>query len=162
MANKGKFLVAGSLVVIAVIYLMLSSTGSSARYFLTIDEMRAMGADATTRNVTVSGAILGDTIVYDPSGPHLEFTIAQVPGDPEEVKKAGGLAAVLDAAVADPNAPRLEVVYDNVKPDALQPRTQAILRGRLGEDGRFHADEILLRCPTRYQEDVPAQADTAA
>jgi cytochrome c-type biogenesis protein CcmE len=116
-----------------------------------------MGEDARTRSFTVSGAVLGDTIEYDPSGPLLRFSIAQVPGDPEEVKAAGGLTAVLDAAVADPNAPRLEIVYHDIKPDLLQHRTQAIVRGKLDEEGRFQADEILLRCPTRYQEDTPNQ-----
>ncbi|NPV06585.1 MAG: cytochrome c maturation protein CcmE [Anaerolineae bacterium] len=157
MADKTKYLIAGLLVAAAALFLMLNSTGSSARYFMTIEELRQMGQEAGDRSFTVSGAVLGDTIQYDPSLPVLRFTIAQVPGDPEEVKRAGGLAAVLDAAVRDPNAPRLEIVYRDVKPDLLQHRTQAIVRGRLDEDGRFQADEILLRCPTRYQEDAPAQ-----
>lgn len=157
MRDKTKYLAAGVLVAVAVLFLMLNSTGSSARYFMTIEELREMGQDAGDRSFTVSGAVLGDTIQYDPSVPLLRFTIAQVPADPEEVKAAGGLTAVLDAAVADPDAPRLEVVYHNVKPDLLQHRTQAIVRGRLDEEGRFQADEILLRCPTRYQEDTPAQ-----
>ncbi|MEA3340326.1 MAG: cytochrome c maturation protein CcmE [Chloroflexota bacterium] len=53
--------------------------------------------------------------------------------------------------------PRLDVVYNDVKPDLLQNEAQAIMRGRLGEDSRFYADEVLLKCPTRYEEDVPEQ-----
>ena len=30
-----------------------------------------------------------------------------------------------------------------------------------GEDGRFHADEVLLKCPTRYEEELPDQAEGA-
>jgi cytochrome c-type biogenesis protein CcmE len=45
-----------------------------------------------------------------------------------------------------------------VKPDLLKHESQAIIRGRLGEDGRFYADEVLLKCPSRYQEAVPEQA----
>ena len=86
------------------------------------------------------------------------FTIVQMPGDPEEVERAGGLAAILHAAVSDPNAPRLAIVYDDVKPDLLQHEAQAIIRGQLGEDGRFYADEALLKCPTRYEEEIPEQA----
>jgi cytochrome c-type biogenesis protein CcmE len=59
--------------------------------------------------------------------------------------------------VGNPEAPRLEIVYEDVKPDLLQHEAQAIVRGRLEEDGRFHADEVLLKCPTRYEEDVPDQ-----
>ncbi len=158
MANKTKFIVAGLLITAAAAYLIVTSTGSTAHYFLTIEELQAMGSKAGERNITVSGAVLGDTIVYDPSAPRVTFTVVQVPGDPEEVERAGGLAKVLHDAVNDPNRPRLEVVYDDVKPDLLQNEAQAIMRGQLGEDGRFYADEVLLKCPTRYEEDVPDQA----
>jgi len=159
MTNKTKFIFAGLLIVAAVAYLIVSSTGSTANYFLTIEELQAMGNDATGRNVTVSGAVLGDTIVYDPSeSPQVTFTVVQIPGDPEEVERAGGLAKVLHDAVNNPSAPRLEVVYYDVKPDLLQNEAQAIMRGQLGEDGRFYADEVLLKCPTRYEEEVPEQS----
>ena len=158
MQGKGIRVIAGLLIAGAVIYLIVSSTGGSARYFLTVEELYAMGDDAIGRNVTVSGAVLGESIVYDPSVPQVTFTIVQVPGDPEEVERAGGLAAVLHAAANDPDAPRLEVVYDDVKPDLLQHEAQSIIRGRLGDDGRFYAGEVLLKCPTRYEEEIPNQA----
>ncbi len=159
MGGKTKLVIAGSLIVAAVVYLIVSNTGSTAHYFLTIEELQAMGDKAIGRSLTVSGAVIGDSIVYDPSVPRVTFTIVQVPGDPEEVERAGGLAAVLHAAVNDPNAPRLEVVYNDVKPDLLKGEAQAIVRGQLGEDGRFYADEVLLKCPTRYEEEVPDQAE---
>jgi cytochrome c-type biogenesis protein CcmE len=158
MGGKGKFIVAGLLIVAAVVYLIVSSTGSTARYFLTVEELEEMGAEAYDRNVTVSGAVLGDTIDYDASVPRVTFTIVQVTSDPQEVERAGGLAAVLEAAVSDADAPRLEVVYEDVKPDLLQHETQAIIRGQIGPDGRFYADEVLLKCPTKYEEGVPEQA----
>lgn len=159
MAGKGKFVFAGLLILAAVIYLIISNTGSTAHYFLTIEELRAMGDQAVGRNLTVSGAVLGDSIVYEPTIPRVTFTIVQVPADPKEVERAGGLAAVLKAAVNNPNAPRLEVIYNNAKPDLLRHESQAIIRGHLGEDGRFYADEVLLKCPTRYEEAVPDQAE---
>ncbi|MCX7855351.1 MAG: cytochrome c maturation protein CcmE [Anaerolineae bacterium] len=159
MAGKGKFVFAGLLILAAVVYLIITNTGSTAHYFLTIEELQAMGDRAVGRNLTVSGAVLGDSIVYDPTIPRVTFTIVQVPADPKEVERRGGLAAVLHAAVNDPNAPRLEVVYNNAKPDLLRHESQAIIRGRLGEDGRFYADEVLLKCPSRYEEAVPDQAE---
>jgi len=159
LGGKTKFVIAGLLIVVAVVCLIVSTTGSTAHYFLTIEELQAMGNEANSRNITVSGAVLGDTIVYDSSAPQVTFTVVQIPGDPKEVERAGGLAKVLHVAVSDPNAPRLEVVYDDVKPDLLQHEAQAIMRGQLGDDGRFHADDVLLKCPTRYEEDVPGQVE---
>ena len=157
MKNKTTFIVAGLLIVAAVIYLIISSTGTTAQYFLTVEELRKMGAEASNRNITVAGAVLGETIDYDAMEPRVTFTIIQVPGDPKEVERLGGLAQVLHDATVNPNLPRLDVVYDSVKPDLLQNEAQAIVRGKLGDDGRFYADDLLLKCPTRYEEEVPRQ-----
>lgn len=161
LQNKGKFLVAGLLILASVAYLTVTSTGSTARYFLTIEELERMKGEAIGRDVTLSGAVLGNTIEYDASRPRVTFTIVHVPGDRQEVKQAGGLAAALYAAVNDPARSRLEVIYEDVKPDLLQHKAQAIVHGQLKEDGRFYADEVLLKCPTRYEEDVPKQAEVS-
>ena len=161
MEGKTKLIAAGLLIVAAVVYLIVSSTGSTAHYFLTIEEVQAMGPEAAERRLTISGAVLGDTIDYDPSEPRVTFTIVQVPGDPREVERGGGLAKVLHDAVNDPNAARIEVVYEDVKPDLLQHESQAIIRGQMGEGGRFQADEVLLKCPTRYEEGVPGQLEAS-
>jgi cytochrome c-type biogenesis protein CcmE len=159
MTGKMKYIVAGSLIVAAVVYLIVTSTGSTANYFLTIEELKEMGSEARERPVTISGAVLGETISYDPSQPRVTFTIVHVPGDPGAVEQGGGLAKVLHDAVNNPEAPRLEVVYEDIKPDLLQHESQAIIRGQLQQDGRFHADEVLLKCPTRYEEGVPGQSE---
>jgi cytochrome c-type biogenesis protein CcmE len=68
------------------------------------------------------------------------------------------LAEVLFQAVNDPSRQRISVVYNGPKPDLLRGEAQAIMTGRLGEDGIFYADELLLKCPTRYEEAVPEQS----
>ena len=157
--KKRNFAIAGVLIVAAVVYLIVSSTGSTASYFLTIEELRSMDPEAQNRSVTVSGAVIGDTIAYDPSQPRLTFTIVHIPGDQEVIQAAGGLAEVLHQAVSKGTGPRLEIVYDDVKPDLLKDEAQAIVRGRLQPDGRFYADELLLKCPSRYAEDIPEQVE---
>ena len=159
MASRTEFIVAGLLIIAAVVFLIVSSTGSTARYFLTVEELRAQRDDLEGRPVTVSGAVLGDSISYDSSRLQVAFSIAHVPGDPQEVDRAGGLERVLSDAVNDPRAPQVDVVYDDVKPDLLQHQSQAIIRGHLGEDGIFYASEVLLKCPSRYEEALPAQAE---
>lgn len=155
MQNQARFAIAGLLIFAAVAYLIVSATGESVRYFVTVAELQAMGDEAVGRNLTVSGVVVGGSVVYDPDIPRVTFTIAHVPGDPREVERAGGLAAVLQAAASDPNAPRLQVVYDGVKPDQLREGVQPIIRGQLDADGRFHADEMLFKCPARYEEGAP-------
>lgn len=159
MAGRTEIVVAGLLIVAAVVFLVVTSTGTTARYFLTVEELQAQREDIGDRHVTVSGAVLGETIDYDASLPRVTFTIVQVPGDPRDVEQAGGLAQVLRDAVNDPESARLEIVYDDLKPDLLQHESQAIIRGQLAQDGFFHASEVLLKCPTRYEAEIPAQAE---
>lgn len=157
--GRAKFIVGGLLIVAAVVYLIITSTQASAQYFLTVDELASQGAEDIGRDVRVSGAVLGDSVEYDPQTLTLRFTVAHVPGDNKDIEAQGGLAEVLHAAVEDPNRTRMQVVYVGVKPDLLRNEAQAIMTGELGEDGVFYADELLLKCPTKYEEAVPGQVE---
>lgn len=159
MSNKRNLILAGFLILGAVIYLIVTSTSRSAGFFLTIEELQALGTEAQHRNSTVSGAVLGESIRYEPSIPRVTFTMVQVPGDPKAIEAAGGLAKALHDAVNDPTAARLDVVYHGLQPDLLTHEAQAIVRGRLQADGVFYAEELLLKCPSRYVEDLPQQVE---
>jgi cytochrome c-type biogenesis protein CcmE len=155
-AGKMKFVLGGLLIVAAIIYLIASSTQANAQYFLTIHELNNK-SDVMGRDLRISGAVIGDTIHYDPQTLQLTFTVADIPGDNSEIEAQGGLAAVLHQAVIDPNRSRLVVVYNGPMPDLLRNEAQAIMTGKMGEDGVFYAEELLLKCPTKYEEAVPSQ-----
>jgi cytochrome c-type biogenesis protein CcmE len=159
--GRVKFLIGILLMAAAVVYLIASSTQAAAQYYLTIDELAAKGDSILGRDLKISGAVDGETIAYDPETLTLRFTIANVPGDMDEIEAAGGLAEVLHQAVSDPNTRRLQVVYNGPKPDLLRNEAQAILTGRMGDGGVFQASELLLKCPTRYEEEIPLQASGA-
>lgn len=155
--GRKKFIIGGVLILAAVVYLIFSSTQANAEYFMTINELKAKSQSVIGKNLRVSGAVVGDTIQYDPQTLTLTFEVAHVTGDNNELEAQGGLAAVLHAAVIDPNRSRIKVVYTGPKPDLLKNEAQAIMTGQLGADGIFHADELLLKCPSKYQEAVPQQ-----
>lgn len=154
-----KFIIGGLLIFAAVVYLIISSTQASAQYFLTVEELVTKGDSVAGRDLRISGAVIGDSIQYDPQTLTLTFTIAHVPGDNKEIEAQGGLAEVLHQAVVDPSRQQINVVYVGVKPDLLRNEAQAIMTGRMGDDGKFHADELLLKCPTKYEEAVPDQSE---
>jgi len=153
-----KFIIGGVLILAAVAYLIVSSTQQNAEYFVTVNELEAKGQSTIGQNLRVSGAVVGDTIQYDPQTLTLTFEVAHVPGSNAEIDAQGGLAEVLHQAVIDSSRARLKVIYVGPKPDLLRNEAQAIMTGQLGSDGVFHADELLLKCPTRYEEAAPAQA----
>jgi len=158
--QRTKFILGGLLILAAVVYLIASSTQASAQYFYTVDEITAKGDSVVGKNLRLSGAVLGDTIQYDADTLTLSFDIAHVSGDNNEIEAQGGLAEVLYQAVNDPSRQRMKVVYVGPKPDLLRGEAQAIMTGTLGNDGVFYADELLLKCPTKYEQAVPEQVSS--
>lgn len=158
--GRFKFIIGGLLILAAVVYLIFSSTQQAAEYFLTVDEITAQGNSVIDRSLRLSGAVLGDTIQYDPQTLTLTFEVAHVPGDNADIEAQGGLAAVLHAAVIDPTRSRIKVIYVGPMPDLLRNEAQAIMTGHLGADGIFYAEELLLKCPTKYEEAVPEQVSS--
>ena len=153
--QRNKFILGGLLILAAVVYLIVSSTQASAEYFMTVDEIKAEGSSAIGKSLRLSGAVMGDTIQYDAETLNLQFDVAHVSA---EIEAQGGLAEVLFQAVNDPSRQRITVIYNGPKPDLLRGEAQAIMTGHIGEDNIFYADELLLKCPTRYEEAVPEQS----
>ena len=146
-----------SLIGLSGVYLA-NTYNDPLRYFTTVNELMSENDKMINKPIRISGAVIGDSIEFDETSGKLSFFIADVPGDYEQVEQQGGLAIVLENAVNDPNRQKIQIVYIGEKPELLRNMTQAIMIGELHSDGIFYADEILLKCPSRYEEAVPDQA----
>jgi len=144
-----KFMIGGVLIIGAILVLVFSSTVSGARFFIMVDDV-VNNTDYVGQTVRLTGAVIGETIDYDPQSGTLIFTIANMPAEYED------LAETLHFAANDINATQLTIRMDDTSmPDLLQHEAQAILTGELGEDGVFYATELNLKCPTRFEEHSP-------
>jgi cytochrome c-type biogenesis protein CcmE len=142
---KPKYLLGLALIAAAVVFLIVTSMSANAQYFYTIAELRAKGQAIVDQNVRVSGAVINSSVQFEvrDNQPYLEFEIA-------------------DADKLDVQTP-LRIVYNGPKPDLInEPHAQAIVEGHLGADGNFHADNLLLKCPSRYEEEFPNQVEGAS
>jgi cytochrome c-type biogenesis protein CcmE len=147
-SSRLQFVMGGVLLLGAAILLIASSTVNGAQYYVTVEQLlqepRYIGED-----IRLSGVVLGETIAYDSRNLIIEFQIVNLP------RKVDNLAIAVHEAVTTPQTPRLLVrVEGEVMPNLLQHGAQAILTGRLGQDGIFHATELLLKCPTRVEETI--------
>lgn len=137
---KPKYLLGLALITAAVFLIFAMS--ANAQYFYTVAELRAKGQTVVDQNVRVSGAVINSSTVFEvrDNQPYLEFEIA-------------------DADKVDAQTP-LRIVYNGPKPDLIEePHAQAIVEGHLGADGKFYADNLLLKCPSRYEEEFPNQVE---
>jgi cytochrome c-type biogenesis protein CcmE len=156
--SRLKFMVVGLAMLAAVAALLISGTAAGGRYFITVDSLMSR-PDLVGKTVKITGAVIGSTIQNDSAAKAIRFTMANLTDDMQLVDKQGGLAGALHLAVTDAAARKLDVVVANQPmPDLLQNEAQAILTGKLGADGVFYADEILLKCPSKYQSELPKQS----
>lgn len=140
---KPKYLLGGALVLTAAVVVIAQGLASGAQYYLTIEELRA--EQFQDHSVRISGAVIGDSIQFNAQTQRLEFDIV------DSVESASG--SIQQVAGQAP----LRIVYEGPPPELLQDHAQAIIEGRLSADGTFHADTLLLKCPTRYEEQFPEQ-----
>ncbi len=141
---RAKFLIGGVVIAAAVIYLIASSLSTSAQYYLTVKEVRQKGASMVGRNLRVSGFVVGDSIAYSPQASSLSFNIVDT----------------REELTATHTVNTLKIVYTGPKPDLLQHEAQAIAEGKLEPDGTFVASNLLLKCPTRYEDQIPTPTPT--
>ena len=153
-----KLIIGIGVIVTALLYLLISSTLTQSQYFLTVEELLNEKESFIGKNVRMSGVVLGETIAYNPQDLQLRFSVAHIPGDHKLITELGGMAFVLNQAANDPTLPRVEIVYEGARPDLLKHEAQAIMTGALGEDGLFHASELLLKCPSKYEAQLPKQS----
>lgn len=135
--KKTKFIVGGVVIALAIVYLIYTGIQSSAAYFLTVDELYAKGTAIHNRTVRVSGEVDSETITFNNRDLMLAFDVVSDSGQ------------------------RMSVVFNGPKPDQMREGASAILEGKY--DGKiFNAQSLLLKCPSRYDENVIEEVQVEA
>jgi cytochrome c-type biogenesis protein CcmE len=117
----------------AAIILAFLVWGASAFMTTTVQYVSLDQAEKATRMVQVMGKIDFEAVHYNSDDSRLEF-------------------AVYDPEAPDPqSAKRLDVVYYGVVPGNFDQATSVVLKGTPGVDGKFIAEQMLVKCPSKYQ-----------
>jgi cytochrome c-type biogenesis protein CcmE len=127
VSSRIKFLIGGLVVVIVVVALIATSFSGSTSDYLTISEAKALGPDQA-RNSRVAGKIVPDSVQWDTAAFHLGFEIQDETG-------------------------RLPISYNGPKPDMMADAVEAVAIGKYDPANQvFTADELLMKCPSKYEE----------
>jgi cytochrome c-type biogenesis protein CcmE len=129
-ANKNlKFIIGGVLVIALIVILIVQATVSTGAYYLTVSELHQRAATVAGERVRVSGTVVDGSEDWNAQEITLKF------------------------AIADENGAQLPIVFFGPRPDNFQRAASAIIEGELLPDGSFQADTLLLKCPSRYDEE---------
>ena len=83
--QRKKLILGGLLILSAIVYLIASTTKNTSKYYFTVDELVLEQAASINEKVRISGAVIGESIQFNPNNLELDFTIAHVPGDSDEI-----------------------------------------------------------------------------
>jgi cytochrome c-type biogenesis protein CcmE len=127
---KPQFLVAGLLLVGVILALMIYGLTTAKAYWLTVDEVKQRGSTLISQRLRVNGVVAAGSEDWNAEQVTLRFMI-------EDEENPGQ---------------QLAVVYFEPRPDNFKRAASVIVEGELLADGTFQADELFLKCPSRYEE----------
>lgn len=125
-----KFIIGGVLLLAIVAALIVQATVSTGAYYMTVDEVRNNSATLVGERVRVNGAVVPGSENWNAQEITLRFAISD-----------------------EKSSQELPIVFYGPRPDNFQRAASAIVEGEMLPDGTFKAETLLLKCPSRYEED---------
>ena len=140
-----KFVVVGTLILGAISYLMFSGINDSMVYYYTVSEALEMEQELSNRGIRVSGYVQAGSIQKDNSRSQVEILVFEKESDRT-----------------------LPVIYQGIIPDTFKDKAEVLVEGMYSlEEGRFHANVLLAKCPSKYEalgpehpQDIPIGGDS--
>ena len=136
-SHRTRFFIIAAVVVLSLAFMIWAAFGENTRYFLTVSEFnekQVLQGIEDGQMVRVSGKLVEGTFDRPERSTTSHFQITDKEGD------ASGLSI-------------LPAKYEGVLPDLFfNPHSEIILEGSYSEEGVFHASEILVKCPSKYQD----------
>lgn len=125
-----------AIIVASVGYLLQSSMSEQIEYFRPADEVIATSAALRGQKMRMGGMVKKDSIFTKPGTLEYQFEVYPIPGmvkHPEAMEKT------------------ITVRFTGVVPDTFKDEAQVIVSGKLGDDGVFQANDLLAKCPSKYE-----------
>lgn len=130
--NRTRFLILGTVVVLALGYMIYAAFPGNALYFLTVGEFIEKDSVHDGRMVRVSGTLVEGSFLREGNTTLGRFSLTD---------KDSGLAGQ-----------QLQATYQGVLPDLFfNPHSEIILQGSYGQDRVFQVEDILVKCPSKYR-----------
>ena len=135
LRSHGRLVIGGVLFFGALFYFAFLAFQGSTVYYLTVDELREQGSSAYGVQNRVSGKLVPDSFEREPQGTLANFALADEGG-----------------------SHTLAAQYNGVVPDLFfNEHSEIIAEGSYGPNGVFHADQIIVKCPSKYASQAESE-----
>ena len=128
--GKRKFIIGGIIICIAIASLSFMAFRGAATYYYTVSQVFQQEKTLVNQNIRVAGQVASGSII-------------------KENAESNSISFVL----LDTIAPEifLSVSYKGAVPDAFKEGNDAVVEGRLSASGSFEAQQIIVKCPSKYE-----------
>ncbi|MBI2872388.1 MAG: cytochrome c maturation protein CcmE [Chloroflexi bacterium] len=127
-----KLLIGGVVVAIALGFLAFNAFQGAAVYYLTVGELLDRDSAGLPKSVRVSGALVPGTFQQEAGTATVRFRITD-------------------------GTSELPAVYTGVVPDLFfNEQSQVVLEGNFASGGVFQAQQVLVKCPSKYEAQASA------
>jgi len=110
----------------AMVFLVSQSLGEDLQYYKQVDEVVGDQASWTGRRLKLGGLVEKGSIFNKPGTMEYVFTVAK-------------------------NGKSLPIHYTGVVPDTFKDEAEVVVSGKIQEDGKFEATEVIAKCPSKYE-----------
>src|SRR6266487_302319 len=132
-----RFVVGSVVIILTLVYLAFSGYQESKAYYQTVSELYASKEQAYERRLKVAGDVVPGSIQRE--GKVINFVISQ---EDLQTKRLQTLT--------------VHYVGTDAPPDTFVDRAQAVVEGKLGQDGVFVANKMQAKCASKYEKESAA------
>ena len=114
-------------------FMMWTTLRDGAEYFKHVDEVVAQRSSLEGKKLQVQGYIIPGSILVKPNTLEYRFRIQNNPirsGEPGQV---------------------MNVSFTGTPPDTFKDEAEVVAHGQLRSDGGFDANQVIAKCPSKYE-----------
>lgn len=130
--KKIKFIAGFAVIVASLLTMIVYSSEKMSLYYLTVSELEARESEFANTRFKLAGKVIPGSIISRDGNRTVEFEIS-------------------DLIDQDPSASKRTIRYSGVVPDTFREEADVVLEGKIGPNGIFIADDMLAKCPSKYE-----------
>jgi cytochrome c-type biogenesis protein CcmE len=114
------------IIAVLLVWLTVSGFNENMQYYVSIKEVKAMGAEAETKGLRVKGFMVPGSLETSTSSLEVSFVIEE-----------GG--------------EQMTVHYAKELPDTFKDNSEVLVEGKYMQAGYFDAEVLMAKCPSKYE-----------